>query len=194
MVAYMIIFSAITSLELFIQVGREGGREGGRDDEYDLKCTTFYVLTLFNLFFSPSLPPSFLRNAPSLCTRRRAGSTAPAPTSSPRYEPSPSPFLPPSLFPYTLFLFLPPSLPPCSFFQIFCEILPTRLVLTHVVTPSLSLPPSLPSSFLDQIFCEILPTRLVPTLFYAVITAYMAGLRTDFYHLSMYWLTLTGMF
>ena len=33
---------------------------------------------------------------------------------------------------------------------------------------------------------------MVPTVFFAVITAYMAGLRTDFYHLSMYWLTLTG--
>ena len=44
--------------------------------------------------------------------------------------------------------------------------------------------------FLAKIFCEILPTRVVPTLFYAVITAYMAGLRTDAYHLSMYWLTL----
>lgn len=45
--------------------------------------------------------------------------------------------------------------------------------------------------FLAKVFCEILPTRLIPTLFYAVITAYMAGMRTDFYHLSMYWLTLT---
>ncbi|KAM3570514.1 hypothetical protein VYU27_007416 [Nannochloropsis oceanica] len=45
--------------------------------------------------------------------------------------------------------------------------------------------------FIAKVFCEILPTRLVPTIFYAVITAYMAGLRTDFYHLSMYWLTLT---
>ncbi len=45
--------------------------------------------------------------------------------------------------------------------------------------------------FLAKVFCEILPTRMVPALFYAVITAYMAGLRTDFYHLSMYWLTLT---
>jgi hypothetical protein len=48
--------------------------------------------------------------------------------------------------------------------------------------------------FIAKIFCEILPTRLVPTLFYAIITAFMAGLRTDFYHLSMYWLTLTGTF
>lgn len=46
--------------------------------------------------------------------------------------------------------------------------------------------------FLAKVVCEILPTRMVPTLFYAVVTAYMAGLRTDFYHLSLYWLTLTG--
>ena len=49
----------------------------------------------------------------------------------------------------------------------------------------------LPKPPTHQVFCEILPTRVVPTLFYAVITAFMAGLRTDFYHLSMYWLTLT---
>ncbi|GAB5036054.1 atp-binding cassette sub-family g member 2-like, partial [Nannochloropsis oceanica] len=45
--------------------------------------------------------------------------------------------------------------------------------------------------FLAKIACEILPTRMIPTLFYALITAFMAGLRTDFYHLAMYWLTLT---
>ncbi|EWM20670.1 atp-binding cassette sub-family g member 2 [Nannochloropsis gaditana] len=44
--------------------------------------------------------------------------------------------------------------------------------------------------FIAKILCEILPTRLVPTIFFALITAFMAGLRTDFYHLFMYWLTL----
>lgn len=43
-----------------------------------------------------------------------------------------------------------------------------------------------------QVFCEIVPTRIVPTLFFALISAYMIGLRTDPMHFFMYWLVLTG--
>lgn len=40
--------------------------------------------------------------------------------------------------------------------------------------------------------CEIIPTRIVPTLFFALISAFMIGLRTDPTHLAIYWLTLTA--
>jgi ATP-binding cassette, subfamily G (WHITE), member 2 len=46
--------------------------------------------------------------------------------------------------------------------------------------------------FLAKVFCEIVPTRIIPTLFYAAISAYMIGLRTDPFHFLMYWLTLTA--
>lgn len=79
MVAYMIIFSAITSLELFIQVRAR-------------TCTCTYPLSPaargeFTSHSPPICPYQNDRSGPSSCTRRPAASTAPRPTSSPRSVP-----------------------------------------------------------------------------------------------------------